>query len=74
MKLARYVAWAFLGVAISLMLMDSMAENAFGQVLYGSVVGTLTDSTGAVVPGATVTVTNQGTGLAKQAVTDQNGY
>jgi hypothetical protein len=51
-----------------------MAETAFCQVLYGSVVGTLSDATGAVVPGATVAVTNQATGLSKQTVTDQNGY
>src|SRR6218665_2463323 len=74
MKLARYMAWAFLAVVISLVLIDSMAETAFGQVLYGSVVGTLSDATGAVVPSATVTVTNQATGLSRQAVTDQNGY
>ena len=43
-------------------------------MLYGSVVGTLSDATGAVVPGATVVVTNQNTGLTRQVVTDENGY
>ena len=51
-----------------------MSRAADAQVLYGSVVGTLTDQTGAVVPNATVMVTNHETGLSRQVVTDQNGY
>ena len=44
------------------------------QVLYGSIVGTLTDETGAVIPKAVVTVTHTATGLARQATTDTAGY
>ncbi len=51
-----------------------MSRAAAAQVLYGSVVGTLTDQTGAVVPNATVMVTNHETGLSRQVVTDHNGY
>ena len=43
------------------------------QVLYGSVVGTVTDSTGAVIPGASVTLTNQGTSQSLSASTDGSG-
>jgi hypothetical protein len=50
------------------------ARPASAQVLYGSLVGTLTDQTGAGVPKATVTVTNKATGLSKQATTDDAGY
>ena len=50
------------------------AHPASAQVLYGSVVGTLTDETGAVVPKATVTVTNTSTGLSRQATTNDIGY
>ena len=32
------------------------------QILYGSITGTVSDKTGAVIPGVTVTITNQGTG------------
>src|SRR4029453_10911048 len=39
----------------------------------GTVLGTVTDSTGAVVSGAKVTVTNEGTGLAVTIKTDANG-
>ena len=34
----------------------------------------MTDETGAVVPKATVTVTNTSTGLSRQATTDDAGY
>ncbi|HZT39271.1 MAG TPA: TonB-dependent receptor [Bryobacteraceae bacterium] len=44
------------------------------QVLYGSIVGTVTDPSNAVVTKATVTVTNTSTGLARQTETDNAGY
>ena len=57
-------------VAIGLMVMGYAARPASAQVLYGSIVGTLTDETGAVVPNAVVDVTNTSTGLSRQATTD----
>jgi hypothetical protein len=42
---------------------------------YGaSLQGTVTDKTGAVVPGAAVTVTNQATGINRNAVTGDSGF
>ena len=35
------------------------------QVSGGSITGTVTDSTGAVIPGATVTIVNRGTGIVQ---------
>ncbi len=52
----------------------TLSANASAQVLYGSIVGTLIDETGAVVPKATVTVTHTATGLSRQATTDAEGY
>ena len=48
-----------------------MSRAADAQVLYGSIVGTLTDQTGAVVPKAAVTVTNTSTGLSRQVTTER---
>ena len=43
------------------------------QTLYGSVVGTVVDQTGAVAPGAHVTITNPLTGLNRETETDSAG-
>ena len=43
------------------------------QVLYGSIVGNVQDSSGATLPGATVTITSQETNLARTAVTNETG-
>ena len=43
------------------------------QVLFGSLVGSVTDSSGAAVPGATVTVTQAETQLTRAATTDSSG-
>jgi len=43
------------------------------QTFYGSIVGTVTDNTGAVVPGATITITNLGTGESRADKTNFSG-
>jgi outer membrane receptor protein involved in Fe transport len=43
------------------------------QTLYGSVTGNITDTSGAAVPGATVTITNADTGLELSTVSDETG-
>ena len=43
------------------------------QSFYGSVVGTVTDSSGAEVPGASVTVINMGTNEAVKVQSDSGG-
>ncbi len=46
---------------------------ASAQVLYGSLTGTVTDPSQALVPGATVRVSNTGTGVTKEATTNESG-
>jgi hypothetical protein len=55
---------------ISLVLLPATAA---AQVLYGSLTGNVTDSSGASVPGAKITVLGIDTGVGKQAVTDDRG-
>ncbi len=62
-------------VALSLLVVASfvLAVPAYAQFDTASVVGTVKDDTGAVVPGATVTLTNIDTGIAVHRVSDGNG-
>jgi hypothetical protein len=43
------------------------------QSVTGTILGTVTDSSGAVVAGAKVTIVNEGTGLARTVTADSNG-
>jgi len=51
----------------------AVPRQGFTQVLYGSILGDIKDSSGALVPGATVVVTNKSTGLSRELVSDQSG-
>lgn len=57
----------------SLIVILLTATLAVGQTFRGSIRGTITDSTGAVVPGATVTARNTGTGLERVTTTQAEG-
>jgi outer membrane receptor protein involved in Fe transport len=46
---------------------------ALGQSFRGGILGTITDATGASVPDAKVTATNNGTGLVRESATDADG-
>ncbi len=62
------------GVVLSLLLaLTALLQPANAQVLYGSVTGNVSDQSGATVPGATVTLTNQGTGQVREAMTSEDG-
>jgi len=56
--------------AIGLICISYEAPVASAQVLYGSIVGTVTDQASAVVPKAAVTIRNAATGLSRQVNTD----
>jgi Carboxypeptidase regulatory-like domain/TonB dependent receptor len=49
------------------------AGPASAQILYGSVVGIVKDSTGARLPGASVTIINKDTNLTREVTTDPDG-
>jgi hypothetical protein len=48
-------------------------QAARAQVLYGSIVGVVQDSSGGVIPGAAITITNRGTSQSRATSTDESG-
>src|SRR6516225_1993166 len=46
---------------------------AFGQSTFGTILGTVHDTSGAVMPGCAVTAENVGTSAKRSAVTDETG-
>lgn len=61
-----------LAIVLAVVLV-SFAMTAFGQGTTTRVTGVVTDSAGAAVPGATVTLTNEGTKVAIVATTGNSG-
>src|SRR5918992_5394630 len=51
----------------------SMASTSAAQTATGQITGTIRDTTGAVMPGVKVVVTNQQTGLTRETKTGDNG-
>ena len=59
--------------AVAVTLFVLLAVSAFAQFEKGSLGGTVTDSSGAVISGASVTITSTETGAIRNATTDSNG-
>src|SRR2546426_623577 len=67
---ARPALHAALAVAL---LFGALAGRSDAQVLYGSIVGNVTDNTKAAVPGAAVTIIHKETNLAREGTTTSDG-
>ena len=65
----RQIQQVFLSVALVLLCTASLAA----QVTTATLVGLVRDSQNAVIPGATVVATHEGTGVSREGVTDANG-
>ncbi|MBI4904646.1 MAG: TonB-dependent receptor [Acidobacteria bacterium] len=59
--------------ALATLALVLTAAPSYAQVLYGSIVGNIKDSTGAAVPDATVSVKEAATGFARQTRTNESG-
>ncbi|MGC1661139.1 MAG: carboxypeptidase-like regulatory domain-containing protein, partial [Candidatus Acidiferrales bacterium] len=68
-KTRRLLDWAMLLA----MLLGISALPAFGQIDRGAIAGTIVDTSGAIVPNATVTITNKATGVAVTTSVDASG-
>ena len=60
-------------IGLAILAVALLAPAAFAQVLNGTLSGTVTDPSGAVVPGASVTATDPATNQTYRANTDQSG-
>ncbi|MEP6900607.1 MAG: TonB-dependent receptor [Actinomycetota bacterium] len=60
-------------VLLYLMIISGVS-GVLGQTSFGQVSGSVSDSAGAAVPNATVTVTNPATNFSRTATTDSNGF
>jgi len=63
--------FAAVGLLIILLL---GAREAFGQAVTGTLLGTVQDSFGAVVPNANITLTNEGTGVSDRTTSGPQGF
>ncbi len=62
------------GLFLSVLLaLTAVLQPANAQVLYGSLTGNVSDQSGATVPGATVTLTNKGTGQVREVMSNEDG-
>ncbi|HMC72286.1 MAG TPA: carboxypeptidase-like regulatory domain-containing protein, partial [Mycobacteriales bacterium] len=58
---------------LALLALFPARADAQSQASNGSIEGTITDASGAVLPGVTVTVTNIDTGISQSVVTNEHG-
>jgi hypothetical protein len=58
---------------VALVVLIAVSGALRAQTFYGSIVGTVTDSSGSSVPGATVTLTNSATAQRRNAQSAQDG-
>jgi hypothetical protein len=70
MKKMQSLSAAALMLVISILFTTIQTQ---AQVLYGSVVGTVTDDSGAVVAGATIRLTNEGTSQSRETASNDAG-
>jgi hypothetical protein len=69
---ARKLHFGFVISAIGVLIL-LFSSFASGQTFQGTIVGTITDSSGGAVLGADVTLTNLGTGDVRKVATDPAG-
>src|SRR5437588_3395350 len=58
-------------LCLGILIMSSV--TAIGQLTTGTITGTVTDQSGAAVPGATVSLKNTDTGISRTVQTGENG-
>lgn len=62
-----------LAIFVAIAAVVLLIPSAHAQLLYGGITGTVTDASGAVVPGAQVTALNGQTGVTNRTMSDSSG-
>ena len=70
---AQFMVLALIILSVSALLLCSVAGFAQTTVAQGSIQGTVTDPTGAAVPGAKVTIQHKSTGQTSTTITSSTG-
>ena len=63
----------FAKALLLVVMVVSMAPMSMAQLATSAILGTVTDSSGALIPDVPVTVTDTGTGYSRTVTTDANG-
>src|ERR1035441_8689495 len=76
MKATTYGKWSlgFLCAAFAIAILLLTVQPGFAQTTSGTIVGTVTDASGGVIPSTPVTLINTGTTTKTESVTDASGY
>lgn len=74
-RVSHNFVWSVRYVAlIAVFLLLSIGSLCAQQSISGAISGTVTDSSGAAVPGAAIILTNQGTSVSRSATSDNKGF
>jgi hypothetical protein len=73
-KQFRWLALAVFAVMVAAFCLTAFVQPAAAQDVFGRISGTVTDTQGAVIPDATITITNEQRQLSRTLKTDANGF
>src|SRR5438445_9016267 len=65
--------WFLIAVLVTVVSLLENAPRSVAQTVAGRIVGTIRDSTGAVIPGVSVTAKNLETGAERTTLSDESG-
>jgi hypothetical protein len=72
LKVSRNILW-LVPMSLAILVNFSAPRTCTAQVLYGTLLGNVTDASDAVVPGATVKILHKETNQTRQTTTSGNG-
>jgi protocatechuate 3,4-dioxygenase beta subunit len=73
-RYVRFARRAMCAAAACALGVLALAPTVHAQAVRGTLLGSIADTSGSAVPGATVTATDQGTSISSTTVTNQDGF